>query len=502
MVSKVHIRNGDEKLGFPYKSAVNLLGLYLVFLTFSNQLNYISNLIYEEQSLPPIDLVNHDSSTGLTAERKFRPPAPVATQQQLVTTSDNGTSDIQEDEASKNEEGKKVTSADSEAQGEAQNDTNSRDKLEAETGMEKEKSLSQNKNEKLISENQVPLEELEMDEEGFLAGSFDDYQDGNPQQNKSSRSTLENFETAGSDFSDQKSNVSSIAPTSDTAGGFLSVGNFVASEDSKPVVQEGVGEPGISSESNNVNDSISGTAGVSRIVVPELADGSRVIEIVLLSPEGNKPSKGQTASDTADSEYDNEHRQNGLQFSTEGVNVSENASAPTVKGLEVDNHISSTAAPETENRSFKENQPDISEAVVENSPQQTEFRNYKFQDLEAEKASMMNSTEDHVDKEFDGETTETNTSEAAQGGASSTWMYSSLYVPAPLSPSGATQVHSGKVVVPAVVEQAQEHALKALQSLEVWLLHFVLTLSEFLIVYVPELIMHGPSSASPLMLTS
>jgi hypothetical protein len=353
-----------------------------------------------------------------------------------------------------------------------------------------EKSLSPNENKNMTSENQVSLEELEMDEEGLLVGSLDDDQDVNLQHN---RSTMEDFETAGNDFSDEKSNVSSIAPTSDTAGGFLSVGNFVTPDDSsKTVLQEGVGEPGLSSESNNVNDSISGNAGVSRIVVPELADGSRVIEIVLLSPEANNPNKGQTASDTADSEYDKEHRQNELQFSTEGVNISESASAPAVKGLEVDNHTSSTAAPEAKNRSLKETQTDISEAVVESSPQQIEFRDYEFpQDLDTEKVSTMYSSQDHVDKEFDGETTETKTNEAAQGGASSTWMYSSLYVPAPLSPSGATQIHSGKVVVPAVVEQAQEHALKALQSLEVCLLHFLLALTEFLIACVPVLIMYG-----------
>lgn len=428
----------------------------------------------------------------MTAERKFKPPAPVATQQQLVISSDNGTSDIQEDEASENEEGKKIVSADSEAQGKGQNETNSRDKLETEMETETEKSLSPNKNKNMTLENQVSLEELEMDEEGLLVGSFDDDQDATLQQNNSSRSTMEDFETAGNDFSDEKLNVSSLAPTSDTAGGFLSVGNFVASDDSsKTVLQEGVGEPGLSSESNNVSDSISGTAGVSRIVVPELADGNRVIEIVLLSPEANNPNKGQTASDTADSEYAKEHRQNDLQFSTEGVNISESASAPAVKGLEVDNHTS-TAAPEAKKSSEKEIQTDISEAVVESSPQQIEFRNYEFpQDLEAEKVSTTYSSQDHVDKQFDGETTEMNTSEAAQGGASSTWMYSSLYVPAPLSPSGATQVHSGKVVVPAVVEQAQEHALKALQSLEVCLLHFLLALTEFLIACVPVLIMYG-----------
>ena len=426
----------------------------------------------------------------MTAERKFKPPAPVATQQQLVISSENGTSDIQEDEASENEEGKKIISADSEAQGKGQIETNSRDKMETETETETEKSLSPNENKNMTSENQVSLEELEMDEEGLLVGSFDDDQDANLQHN---RSTMEDFETAGNDFSDEKSNVSSIAPTSDTAGGFLSVGNFATPDDSsKTVLQEGVGEPGLSSESNNVSDSISGNAGVSRIVVPELADGSRVIEIVLLSPEANNPNKGQTASDTADSEYDKEHRQNELQFSTEGVNISESASAPAVKGLEVDNHTSSTAAPEAKNRSLKETQTDISEAVVESSPQQIEFRNYEFpQDLDAEKVSTMSSSQDHVDKEFDGETTETKTSEAAQGGASSAWMYSSLYVPAPLSPSGATQVHSGKVVVPAVVEQAQEHALKALQSLEVCLLHFLLALTKFLIACVPVLIMYG-----------
>lgn len=429
----------------------------------------------------------------MTAERKFKPPAPVATQQQLVISSDNGTSDIQDDEASENDEGEKVISADSEAQGKGQNETNSWDKLETGTESETESSLSLNKNKNMTSDNQVSLEELEMDEEGLLVGSFDDDQDANLQQNNSSRSTMEDFETAGNNFSDEKSNGSSIAPTSDTAGGFLSVGNFVASDDSnKPVLQEGVGESGLSSESNNANDSISETAGVSRIVVPELADGSRVIEIVLLNPEANNPNKGQTVSDTADSEYDKEHRQNELQFSTEGVNINESASAPAVKGLEVDNHTSSTAAPEANNRSLKEIQTDVSEAVVESSPQQIEFKNYDFpQDLEAEKVSTMNSSQDHVDKEFDGETTETKTSEAAQGGASSTWMYSSLYVPAPLSPSGATQVHSGKVVVPAVVEQAQEHALKALQSLEVCLLHFLFALTEFLIACVPVLIMYG-----------
>ncbi len=47
------------------------------------------------------------------------------------------------------------------------------------------------------------------------------------------------------------------------------------------------------------------------------------------------------------------------------------------------------------------------------------------------------------------------------------WQSTSLYIPAPLSAISALQSRPGKVVVPAVVDQMQQHALEALQTLKV-----------------------------------
>jgi hypothetical protein len=44
---------------------------------------------------------------------------------------------------------------------------------------------------------------------------------------------------------------------------------------------------------------------------------------------------------------------------------------------------------------------------------------------------------------------------------------SSVYIPAPLSAAAAAKSSPGKVVIPAVVDQMQQHALEALQALKV-----------------------------------
>lgn len=327
------------------------------------------------------------------------------------------------------------------------------------------------------------------DEEDFLASAFDDDDDADvdfQQETSLNKSAKEDSKPAETGSQKEiRSNALTDKEEADRAS--KGVDSKAASNTSELVGTEALEKPGLSNKNNNAQVSPAQAGGVSTIEVPELAKKNHILEIVLVSGEAtqpNKASKGNDVTNIDDTTQSHEEKDKGneqLQFSTEDVKVNESA-PPSAKDYGVSSDSSAIAVPDTNKTSLTKPVTEINKPPSEDN--NTETNNFSNPDAQIDpikKASAVTPSQNLQADEPSEEITELKESKIPKVGASSPWQFSSVYIPAPSSPSAAPLAYTGKVVVPAVVDQMQEHALEALQALKVSLPHYVFSLSAYIL---------------------
>ena len=327
------------------------------------------------------------------------------------------------------------------------------------------------------------------DEEEFLASAFDDddHADVDFQQetslNKSAKEDSKPAETSSQ--KEISSNALTGREEADRAS--KDVDSKAASNTEELVGTEALEKPGLSNKNNNSQVSAAQAGGVSRIEVPELAKKNHILEIVIVSGEPtqpNKASKGNDVNNIDDTTQSHEEKDKGnkqLQFSQEDVKVNE-STPPLAKDHGVSSDSSAIAVPDTNKISLTNPVTETNKIPSEDT--NTESNNITVPDAQTDpikKASTVTPSQNLEADEPSEEIAEINESKIPKVGSSSPWQFSSVYIPAPSSPSAAPLAYVGKVVVPAVVDQMQEHALEALQALKVSLPHDVLPLSAYVL---------------------